>query len=134
VAGNILIVDQNQNYREILRVLLERRGYTVLELEDGYQIDGVFENKGFDIIFLDSDTAGVRDKHLFIEIRNEYPHAYLILITSKRGNGLIREAMDSGVYGCISKPFNPEEILTMVHHLVPTPKSNTTENQKKRDR
>ena len=118
MAGKILIVDQNFNYREILRALLEKRGYMVTVLEDGHQVGTVFDDIAFDIIFLDSETGGVREKDLFAEIRKECPHSYIILITSKRGNGFIKEAMDAGAYGCIDKPFNPDEVLTMVHHLI----------------
>jgi len=134
MAENILIVDQNPNYREILRALLEKRGYVVTVLDDGHQIGTVFGTATFDIIFLDSETGGVRDKFLFAEIRKECPHSFIILITSKRGNGLIKEAMDAGAYGCIDKPFNPDEVLTMVHQLSPTRKSSNIESQKKRER
>ena len=134
MAGKILIVDQNPNYREILRALLEKSGYMVTVLEDGHQVDTVFDNATFDIIFLDSETGGIREKGLFAEIRKKRPHLYIILITSKRGNGLIKEAMDAGAYGCIDKPFNPDEVLTMVHQLLPTRKSSNVESQKKRDR
>ena len=134
MAGKILIVDQNPNYREILRVLLEKRGYMVTALEDGHQVGTVFNDITFDIIFLDSETGGVRDKGLFAEIRKECPHSYIILIVSKRGNGLIKEAMDAGAYGCIDKPFNPDEVLTMVNHLIPCSKSRNKESQKRRDR
>jgi len=127
-------VDQNPNYREILRALLEKSGYMVTVLEDGHQVDTVFDNATFDIIFLDSETGGIREKGLFAEIRKKRPHLYIILITSKRGNGLIKEAMDAGAYGCIDKPFNPDEVLTMVHQLLPTRKSSNVESQKKRDR
>jgi DNA-binding NtrC family response regulator len=134
VAGKILIVDQNPNYREILRALLEKSGYMVTALEDGHQVGSLFNDITFDIIFLDSETGGVRDKVLFAEIRKECPHSFIILITSKRGNGLIKEAMDAGAYGCIDKPFNPDEVLTMVHQLSPTRKSSNIESQKKRER
>ena len=134
MAGNILIVDQNPNYREILRALLEKRGYMVTVLEDGHQVGTLFNDITFDIIFLDSETGGVREKDLFAEIRKECPHSYIILITSKRGNGLIKEAMDAGAYGCIDKPFNPDEILTMVNHLIPCSKSKNIESQKRRNR
>ena len=123
MAGKILIVDQNPNYREILRALLEKSGYMVTVLEDGHQISTVFDSVTFDIIFLDSETGGVRSKGLFAEIKKEYPHSYIILIVSKRGDGLIKEAMDAGAYGCIDKPFNPDEVLTMVHQLLPIRKS-----------
>ena len=114
----ILIVDQDPNYREILTGLLEKKGYMVTALEYGYQIDTVLGSKSFDIIFLDSETGGIRGKGLFAKIKKECPDSYIILITSKRGDGFIKEAMDTGAYGCIYKPFNPDEVLTMVDHLI----------------
>ena len=123
MAGNILIVDQNSNYREILRALLEKRGYAVMVVEDGHKIGTLLGSATFDIIFLDSETGGIRNKGLFAEIKKECPHSYIILIVSKRGDGLIKEAMDAGAYGCIDKPFNPDEVLTMVHQLLPIRKS-----------
>ena len=123
MAENILIVDQNPNYSEILRVLLEKKGYVVMVLDDGHRIGEVCDTATFNIIFLDSETGGVRDKYLFSEIRKKCPHSYIILIVSKRGNGLIKEAMDAGAYGCIDKPFNPDEVLTMVHQLLPIRKA-----------
>jgi len=133
LAGNILIVDQNPNYSDILRALLEKRGYVVRVLDDGHQVGTLFNDITFDIIFLDSETGGVRDKGLFAEIRKECPHSYIILITSKRGNGLIKEAMDAGAYGCIDKPFNPDEVLTMVHQLLPIRKSRKSKSRKRKD-
>jgi DNA-binding NtrC family response regulator len=118
VGRGILIVDQEPNHRETLKALLEKRGHMVTALEDGYQISNELKSKNFDIIFLDSYTGGIRDKGLFAKIKKKCPHSYIILITSKRGDGFIKEAMDEGVYGCIEKPFNPDEILTMVHHLI----------------
>ena len=127
MAGKILIVDQNPNYREILKALLEKRGYVVSAMEDGYQIGSMLDSKTFDIIFLDSETAGIRGRGLFARIKKECPHSYIILITSKRGNGFIKEAMDTGAYGCIDKPFNPDEVFTMVYHLIPNQEPNNLE-------
>ena len=129
MARRILIVDQNPNYREILTALLEKRGYAVTALEDGYQIGPVFGNETFDIIFLDSETGGIRDKGLFAKIKKACPLSYIILITSRRGNGFIKEAMDTGAYGCIDKPFNPDEVLTMIHHLIPNQEPNNLETK-----
>jgi len=119
-VGNILIVDQNPNYREILKALLDKRGYMVTALEDGYQIGNVLASKTFDIIFLDSQTGGIRDEGLFVKIRKKSPGSHIILITPKKGDDFIKKAMDAGAYGCIAKPFNPDEVLTMVRHIIST--------------
>ena len=114
----ILIVDHDPNYREILKALLESRGYRVTALEDGSQLGALVDRGAFDIIFLDSETPGIRGKALCATIKKACPRSYIILITSRRGNGFIKEAMDTGAYGCVAKPFHPDEILTMVNQLI----------------
>ena len=117
MRGNILIVDQDPHYREILESLLRNRGYEVTAIGDGYEISNALKIKAFDIIFLDNQTGGIRDKGLFLKILKQYPQCHIVLISSKRGDGFIKEAMDAGAYGCIGKPFNPDEVLTMVRHI-----------------
>lgn len=118
MTGAILIVDQNPAYREILESLLEKRGYSVTSIEDGSQLRGFLEDKGFDIIFLDSQTGGVRDEGLFVKIKTKCPQSHIIVIASKKGEEFIKEAMEAGAYGCINKPYNPDEVLTMVRHII----------------
>ena len=124
-------MDQDLFSRDSLQVLLEKRGHTVTALEDGYQIGNVLKSETYDIIFLDSYTGGIRDKGLFARIRKKCPHSYIVLITSKRGDGFIKEAMDAGAYGCVDKPLNPDEVLAIVQHLGPSQKSDNVEGQGK---
>ena len=119
MAGEILVVDQDLSHRDFLQSLLERKGYQVIALEDGYQIGNVLKNKSFDIIFLDSQTKGIRDRRLFSQIKKAFPHSHIIIITSKRGNSFTKEAINEGVYGCVNKSFKEEEILAFVNLLSP---------------
>jgi DNA-binding NtrC family response regulator len=118
MGGNILIVDQNHNYREILEGLLQKRGYTVTSIADGYQLSRYLQGNGFDIIFMDAQTGGIRDIGLFRKIKTQCPTCHIIVIASEKGDGFLREAMEAGAYGCINKPFNPDEILTMARHVI----------------
>jgi DNA-binding NtrC family response regulator len=129
VAGKILIVDQNPNYREILRTLLEKRGYSVHVLEEAYTIVNEIRKRRYNIIFLDSETGGTKQRGLFAKVRKECPGCNIILITSKRGDAFIKEAMDAGAYGCINKPYNPDEVLTMVQHIIPNQRSGKEEDE-----
>jgi len=117
MMANILIIDKNPDYREILAVLMGNRGHAVTVLESGYQIIDILGRTEFDIVFLDSETGGTGDKDLVSQIRKKCPNCYIILISSKRGNGFVKDAMDKGAYGCVSKPFNPDELLVMVNHI-----------------
>jgi len=119
MAGKILIVDQDPSCRNYFQILFEKKGYQVVCLEDGYQIAGILNDKSFDVIFLDSQTEGVRDRDLFPQIRRISPDSHILLITSASGNGFLKEAMEKGIYGCIKKPFKKDEILSFVHLLSP---------------
>ena len=127
MMANILIIDQDPNYREILAVLMGNRGYEVTVLESGYQVIDMLGKAAFDIVFLDNETGGIRGKNLVSQIREKCPHCYIILISSKRGDDFVRYAMENGAYGCVSKPFNPDEVLVMVNHIVHCSKYNDIE-------
>ena len=120
--ANILIIDQDHNYREILSFMLTKRGHEVTALEDVFQTGDLLGRTSFDIIFLDSNTAGIRDVGLISQIKKKCPYCHIILISAKRGDGFVRDAMRNGAYGSVSKPFNPDEVLTIVRHLTPFPK------------
>jgi len=119
ISGRILLVDQDYSQREFLRNLLEERGYRVVLLEDGYQIGDVLKDESFGIIFLDSKTRGIRDKSIFAQIKRSCPDCRIILISSKRGDGFTKEAMEFGAFGCVDKPFKEKEVLGMVHLISP---------------
>jgi DNA-binding response OmpR family regulator len=40
------------------------------------------------------------------------------MVVSDREEPFLKVAMDLGVYGCIHKPFNLQEVCTMIRHLV----------------
>lgn len=117
MMANILIIDQDPNYREILSVLMGNRGYDVTVLESGYEVIDMLGRGAFDIVFLDTETGGIKGKDLVSQIRKECPNCFVILISSKRGDDFVKYAMENGAYGCVSKPFNPDEVLVMVNHI-----------------
>jgi DNA-binding NtrC family response regulator len=106
----------------MLSFMLMKRGHEVTALEDGFQTDNMLGKTTFDIIFLDSNTGGIRDIGLIPQIKKKCPDCHIILISSKRGDGFVRDAMCNGAYGCVAKPFNPDEVLTIVKHLTSFPK------------
>ena len=116
MKGRICIVDHDLASRGYLRECLEREGHQVLILDNGFQIKPYLSEELFNIFILNIDTPGVRDKNLLLEIKKEC-RPRILLIVSERGDAFLKEAIDSGVYGFIYKPFNLEEVCKMVSHL-----------------
>jgi DNA-binding NtrC family response regulator len=116
MKGKICIVDQDLANRGFLRECLEREGHQVVTLENGFSAKPYLSQEHFDIFILNIDTPGVREKGLLLDIHKSY-HSRILLIISERGDPFLKEAIDLGVYGFIYKPFNLEEVCTMVNHL-----------------
>ena len=98
-------------------LLLEKEGHNVAILDNGLQVMPYLSERDFDIIILNIETPGVKEKDLLLDIK-KVRRSRTLLIVSERGNAFLKEAIQLGVYGFIYKPFNHEEICTMVTHLV----------------
>ncbi len=116
MASRICIVDHDLASRGYLRECLEREGHQVTIIDNGYQIKPYLSEVHFSVLILNLDSPGVKEKGLLLEIQK--PHQpRILLIVSERGDPFLKEAIDAGVYGFIYKPFNLQEVCTMVDHL-----------------
>ena len=116
MKSKICIVDHDLASRGYLRECLEREGHFLTILDNGFQFKSHLSQEIFDVVILNVDSPGVREKDLLIEIK-KVQRPRILLIVSERGDAFLKEAIDLGVYGFINKPFNREEIRTMVTHL-----------------
>ena len=116
MTSRICIVDHDLASRGYLRECLEREGHQVITFDSGYQIKPFLSEEYLNILILNMDSPGVKEKGLLLEIQKSY-RPRILLIVSERGDPFLKEAIDAGVYGFIYKPFNLNEVCTMVDHL-----------------
>lgn len=70
------------------------------------------------IVILDSGAIHHHGPSIYGRIRAACKGCRLILLCAQSSRGLIREAMEAGVYGCVVEPYAPWEIQTMVRHIL----------------
>jgi len=116
MARKICIVDHDLASRGYLRECLEREGHQVITLDNAYQIKPYLSKEPLNVIILNIDSPGVKEKGLLFEIQKSC-RPRILLIVSERGDPFLKEAIDAGVYGFIHRPFNLKEVCTMVDHL-----------------
>jgi DNA-binding NtrC family response regulator len=116
MKSRICIVDHDLASRGYLRECLEGEGYCVTVLDSVFQIKAHLSQEIFDVVILNIDSPGIKEKKLLLEIKKTQ-QPKILLIVSERGDAFLKEAIDLGVYGFIHKPFNHEEICTMVTYL-----------------
>ena len=113
----ILVVDDNQNVRRVLRYQFQKRGYTVLEASCGREAIDLTKAAHIDLITLDLMMPTISGYDVLKMIReNPVTKDIPILIISvveDREKGLLLGAND-----CLGKPFVEEDLISKVRSLM----------------
>lgn len=121
---NILIVDDDEDVRGMLHIILHHHGYSVAEAQSGDSAIALLHDRHFDVVLLDitlSDGSGFRVAEY---LRGKNLRTKIIIVT---GTGDFESALRSAAYGVqsyITKPFTPNYLLKAIEHalLVEVPK------------
>ena len=116
MPAKICIVDHDLASRGYLKECLEREGHQIISLDSGYQIKLSLSGEYVDILILNIDSPGNKEKRLLLEIQKAH-RPRILLIVSERGDPFLKEAIEMGVFGFIYKPFDLKEVCTMVDLL-----------------
>ncbi len=118
----VLVIDDNEDIRNLLSMVLEKEGYQVLIGMDGS--DG-FEKLGLqkvDLVFLDVMMPGISGLELLQQIRahksKEINSVPICMITAKSSVEDIDMALDLGATSYIVKPFRPAALAEKANSLL----------------
>ena len=106
----ILIVDDDPALRESLELLLSAEGYGVSAAESGMKALEILAEHAFDVVLCDVRMPGLDGFDLLPQIRREWPHLPIILMSAHGTEELAVEAIRRGAYDYLAKPFQPAEI------------------------
>lgn len=115
---SVLLVEDEENLHDALKLNLELEGYEITSAYDGHQALKRVEEEYFDLIIMDVMIPGVDGISVTETIRlqnNEVP----ILILSAKNTSADRVAgLKKGADDYLTKPFNLEELLLRVQKLI----------------
>src|ERR1700726_663273 len=108
----VLIAEDNAVNRELLRELLELRGYTVLEACDGQEALHVIEQTQPELLLLDIGMPVMDGFAVIRRIREDPRLAQLpvVAVTAYAMRGDQERILNSGFDGYLSKPINPSSL------------------------
>jgi putative two-component system response regulator len=114
----ILVVDDEEQIRDVLCRLLSRSGYPCEAAPDAEQAIALLNEKDFGLVLSDVDMPGPSGLDFITEIAREHPDTATVMVTGMDDAQLADTALDVGAYGYIIKPFEANEILINVSNAI----------------
>lgn len=121
VRSTILIVDDNTDFREFMKLSLEGSGpYQVLTASDGEEAWGLIPEELPDMVISDVMMPVMDGIALCRHIKNDIrtSHIPVILLTAKSAIDNELSGLEAGADDYIGKPFNMDALLLKIQHLV----------------
>lgn len=118
--NNILIVVDDERYRELMRVYLENEGYRVTESDNGHEAIKICKRKIFDLIILDVLMGELNGYETCKKIKSlSYPGFLpIIMLTALDGKREKLRAFKAGADDFLNKPVKKIELLVRVNSLL----------------
>jgi two-component system response regulator AtoC len=110
----VLVVDDEENLRHWLRMILSDAGYEVDEAASGEEAFKKFDNNLYDFVLCDIRMPKMDGPELLREMRHRQVPATVVMMSAYGSEETAVEAMKMGAYDYISKPFKQDEILMIL--------------------
>lgn len=114
----VLIVDDDEVIRRLVRITLPQDDYEFLEAEDGDHALELSNGGAPALVVLDWRMPGRNGGEVLAELKSRHPHTPVIMLTAER-NAAPREVSERlGADAFLTKPFSPLELLATVERLL----------------
>src|SRR5687768_2964476 len=122
--GQILVVDDNPNLLELIRMRLESADYDVIATGDEAEAVKAIKEQLFDLCIVDLMLANGDGLALMDEFRGINPELPTIILTAHGSIQSAVEAMRRGAYSYLTKPFEPADLLLQIDRALENRKLN----------
>ena len=115
--ARVLVIDDESQIRSMLRLMLERVGYEVIEAPDG--IEGIrrYRENPADLIISDLIMPNKDGIGMMIELKKEFPEVKIIAISGgglNKPDGYLEGAKKLGAMHTLTKPIERDQLLRVV--------------------
>ena len=114
----VLVVDDDDRIRDLLRRYLNQEGFEVLLAEDGTQLDRVLQTESPDLMVLDLMLPGEDGLAICRRLRATNSRMPIIMLTAKHEDIDRIVGLEMGADDYLAKPFNPRELLARIHAVL----------------
>jgi len=125
----ILLVDDEENVRDVVRKVLERYGYRVVTAENGVEAVALYSRRGeeIDAVLTDMSMPVMDGYSTIMALRSLDPEVKVIGSSGQGSNSGIAKALGAGVKHFISKPYTAERVLRAIYQILQEEDENATQ-------
>lgn len=117
-GAKILVVDDSEEVREVLRELLSRHGYTVVTSPDGECGLVELETRVFDLAMVDLGLPGISGLEVAHRLKSRWPTTRVALMTGYGDRMGSEDVKSKGVDFVLAKPFSLDQLRSVVDHAL----------------
>jgi PAS domain S-box-containing protein len=116
-SRSVLVVEDNDLNRQMVQVMLSRRGHHVTTAANGAEALTAFKEKRFDLIFMDIQMPvmdGLEACRRIRELEGEKQHTPIVAMTAHAMQGDALMCLEAGMDDYISKPIDPQLVFQLL--------------------
>lgn len=115
---SILIADDEEEFRFMLKNYLESIGYDVYTVSDGVAAIDIVQEKAFDLVLLDIRMPHVDGIDVLKFIKEKFPMVDVIMLTGVDDVKIAVECMKLGAYDYLTKPYSGDELVRVIKKVL----------------
>ena len=119
--ARILVIDDQESIRRVVRRALEQDGHEVFDASDGEVGMEILESQSFDVVITDIFMPGQDGIVTLRQVRKRFPKVKVIVISGGDSTGMMDLREDAEMLGAVKslqKPFNARELMDVVKSVV----------------
>jgi hypothetical protein len=118
-SETLLIAEDNEAVRILMRDIVARHGYRVIEAVDGQDaVEKTRQAGTVDFLILDSVMPRKSGREAFEEIRRFKPDIKALFISGYTRDIVLKKGVEDGAFNFISKPFSPGQLIRKIRELL----------------
>jgi CheY-like chemotaxis protein len=116
----ILIADDNDGVRNLIKLSLQLKGYNVIESGDGASAFVALEQNTVDLLVSDIEMPVLNGFELLAKVRDDTRfHNLPVIVCSAERDAMEDDLLHRGANAFLPKPFSPIDLLGTVQKLIP---------------
>lgn len=114
----VLVIDDDEGILEVVKIILEDRGYKVETVQDSSMITGVIDKKLPQLILLDIWMSGIDGQEITRTLKKDALTSHIPIILMSANQETEKIAKATGADGFITKPFDIDHLALLVKYYI----------------